>query len=96
MDDELRTDLHAKLSDAFERQMRIDEQIQAHADNIHEIRRTLGNPYFFHPRSPGDPESRTKFTGYASHDPGLQLMRARQDVQREITGLLNRLGALDR
>jgi hypothetical protein len=95
MDDEVRTDLHAKLSDAFERQMRIDQQIQAHADNIREIRRNLGNPYFFHPRPPSDPESRTKFTGYASHAPGLQLMRARQEVQREITALLNRLGASD-
>ena len=93
MDEQLRADLEAKLSDAMQRQIRIDEQIQSHVHNIEHIRKTLGNPYCFHNRPSDDPESKAYYTGYASHDPGIQLIRARQKVQREIADLLMRLSS---
>jgi hypothetical protein len=54
----------------------------------------VGNPYFFHPRPADHPESKAKYTGYASHDPGLRLMRAFNDVEQEMRLILNRLNAL--
>jgi len=94
MDDQLRASLRAKLLDAMERRSRIEQQIQAHVDNIQDIRKALGNPYFFHPRPADDPESQARYTGYASHEPGLQLMHAREDVERQIADILNRLTGL--
>ena len=94
MDDMLRAELQAKLSNAMKRQARIGQQLQEHSDTIERIRDTLGNPYFFHPRPPDHPESKSRYTGYASHDPGLQLIRDWQDVQHEITEILTRLDAL--
>jgi hypothetical protein len=94
MDDQLRASLQAQLLDAIERRSRIEQQIQAHVDKIQDIRKALGNPYFFHPRPADDPESQARYTGYASHEPGLQLMQAKQDVQEQIAELLNRLSGL--
>ena len=91
MDERFRADLWEKISDAMERQIRLDQQIQEHANNIERVRGVLGNPYFFHDRPSDDPESRANYTGYASHEPGLQLLRARRDVQRELADLLRKL-----
>jgi hypothetical protein len=93
MDDNLRADLHAKLSDAMERRIRIEQELQEHGDRIQQVRERLGNPYFFHPRPADHPESRAKYTGYASHDPALRLIFDFKDVEQEIRDLLNRLNA---
>jgi len=94
MVDNLRADLHAKLSIAMERRIRIEQELQEHGDHIQQVRERLGNPYFFHPRPADHPESRAKYTGYASHDPALRLIRDFKQVDQEIKGILNRLNAL--
>jgi hypothetical protein len=95
MDDKLPADLHAKLLDAIERRSRIEQEIHRYVDNIAHVREALGNPYFFHPRPVDHSESHAKYTGYASHELALQLIRAQQNVQQEITDLLNHLAALE-
>jgi len=88
-----RADLQAKLSSALERQIQIEHQIRTHITNLEHIRKAFGNPYFFEPRPDDDAESRSKYTGYNSHEPGLRLLRTWQDVQREIAEILGRLNA---
>ena len=94
MNDNLRADLHAKLSTAMERRIRIEQELRTHGDRIQQTRERLGNPYFFDPRPADHPESRAKYTGYASHDPALQLIRDFKEVEQEIRKILNRLNAL--
>jgi hypothetical protein len=94
MNNNPRADLHAKLSMAMERRIRIEQALQEHCDRIQQVRERLGNPYFFHPRPADHPESQAKYTGYTSHDPALRLMRDFKEVEQEIRETLNRLNAL--
>jgi hypothetical protein len=91
MDDQTRIDLLARLSDAQTREKHAREQVQAHARGIDEVRKTLGNPYFYSGRPPDDPESEAHFTGYQSHEPAFQLMRAWQDAARDVKTIQRQL-----
>ena len=73
MDDHARDKLVARLADAEQRRSTLRLKMQAHAASIDETRQALGNPYFYSEKAQGDPESRSRFTGYASHEPALQL-----------------------
>jgi hypothetical protein len=97
MDDQRRDDLLAKLSDARKREAQALLQLQAHAATIDQVRQDLGNPYFYSGRADDDLESKAKFTGYKSHEPGLQLYRDWQDAAREVVTIRKELqeGGLD-
>ena len=84
MDDHTRDGLVARLSELKGREAELLSEIKAHAAKIPEIRQTLGNPFHYDGRPEGDPESKSRFTGYASHEPGLALMREGQELSRQI------------
>jgi hypothetical protein len=84
MDDHTRDHLLAKLSEAKTHEQRAREALHAHARDIDEVRKRLGNPYFYTARPAEDPESEAHFTGYKSAEPGLQLMHAWREAAREL------------
>jgi hypothetical protein len=94
MADQAREELAARLAEAHQRQYQLLLRMQAHAANIDETRRALGNPFFYSGKPAGDPESESRFTGYASHEPAFQLWRESRelgdliaDLQRQLRGL---------
>jgi hypothetical protein len=91
MDDQTRDDLLSKLADAKRREIKALQQLERHAARIEQVREALGNPYFYSGRSADDPESKTHFTGYKSHEPALQLIRDWQDVSRQVVAIRNQL-----
>jgi hypothetical protein len=93
MDDQTRNGLLARLSEVKARESQLLIRLRAHTENIEEIRSALGNPYFYSGRPDGDPESKSRFTGYASHVPGLQLLREYQEVAKEIESIKSELRA---
>ena len=94
MDDKTRDDLVARLSLAKDRKAALMVDLQAHAAKIEEVRATLGNPFFYSGRPEHDPHSESTFTGYKSHEPGLQLIRECHDASREIEAIQGRLRAV--
>jgi hypothetical protein len=91
MDDQTRATLVTRLSEAKERQFQLGLRLRAHTDSIEEIRKTLGNPFFYSGRPEGDPESKSQYTGYASHEPALQLMSEYQEVTKEVESIQGQL-----
>jgi hypothetical protein len=84
MDDKMRDGLRAALSHAQARRAGLQADLKALSANIHDVRAALGNPFFYSPRPDDHPQSRSKFTGYASHDPALQLIRGLQEATRAV------------
>ena len=66
-------------------------EAQHFAAKIGEVRDKLGNPFFYsggnYRRPENADESIANFTGYRSHEPGLRLVRAIKDVDRELNTL---------
>jgi hypothetical protein len=93
MDDQARNSLMTRLSEAKERQSQLLLRVGRHADNIEEIRKTLGNPFFYGSRPDDDPESKSRYTGYTSHEPGLQLVRECQELAKDIESIQRELRA---
>ena len=91
MDDRTRNDLLAKLATAREREAVARQQLQTHASNIDQVRKELGNPYFYSGRSADDPESEAYFTGYKSHEPALTLLREWSGMVRQIAAIRKEL-----
>ena len=87
MDDQTRIALMTRLSEAKERESQLLLRVRAHSDNIGEVRNPFGNPFFYDGRPEGDPESKSRYTGYTSHEPGLQLVRECQEVANEIESI---------
>ena len=87
MDDQTRIALMTRLSEAKERESQLLLRVRTHVDNIEEVRKTFGNPFFYNSRPDGDPESKSRYTGYASHEPGLQLVRECQELAKEIESI---------
>jgi hypothetical protein len=87
MDDLTRIALMTRLSEAKDRESQLLLRVRTHSDNIEEVRKTLGNPFFYDGRPEGDPESKSRYTGYTSHEPGLQLVRECQEVAKEIESI---------
>jgi hypothetical protein len=84
MDDETRDGLLAKLSELKRQQGSLKQALQAHAANIEEVRKKLGNPYFYRSRPASDPESSAHYTGYASHEPAFRLLRECKTAANEV------------
>jgi hypothetical protein len=93
MDDQTRDELAARLSDAEQRRSTLRLKMQAHAASIDETRETLGNPFFYKEKAQGAPESRSRFTGYASHEPAFQLWQESRDLDELIADLRRQLQA---
>jgi hypothetical protein len=91
MDDVTRNDMLAKFAEARKREADALQKLRTHGDNIQQVRAALGNPYFYSGRSAEDPKSKAHFTGYQSHEPGLQLLRDWQDVSRQVLAIRTEL-----
>jgi len=91
MDDRTRDELAARLSGAEQRRSTLRLEMQAHAARIDETRQALGNPYFFSKKAQDDPESRSRFTGYASHEPAFRLWQESRDLDDLIAELRRQL-----
>jgi hypothetical protein len=91
MDDHTRDELVARLSDAERKRSMLRLKMQAHAASIDETRQALGNPFFYNERKQGDPESRSRFTGYASHEPAFQLWQALRELDALIADFRRQL-----
>jgi hypothetical protein len=91
MDDHTRNELLAKLAAAKTQEEHAREQLRAHVAAIDEVRKTLGNPYFFSPRPADDPESEAFYTGYKSADPALRLMMDWRDAAQELKTIQDQL-----
>ena len=63
-----------------------------------QVREALGNPYFYSGKNHGRPEnaekSVAKYTGYASHEPGLQLIQSLKAVNLQVNTLREQLREL--
>lgn len=73
------------------REARAREQLRAHATSIDAVRAALGNPYFYSGRSADDPESESRFTGYASHEPAFRLLQELKETLRRIAAVRKQL-----
>jgi hypothetical protein len=91
MDDRTRNDLLAKLVEARERAAMALQRLRLHDANIKEVRKALGNPYFYGGRPDDDPESEAHFTGSKSHEPALQLILDWNDASRQVAAIRNQL-----
>jgi hypothetical protein len=91
MDDVIRDGMLAKFAEAKTREAEALQRLQTHGTNLKQVRAALGNPYFYSGRSADDPQSKTHFTGYKSHEPGLQLIREWQDVSQQVTAIRSQL-----
>ena len=95
MDDSTRNDLFVKLADAKRRESVAQQQLREHTANIEEVRKELGNPYFYSGRPADTPESEAKFTSWKSHEPAFRLWQEWQDVSGEIKEIRHRLQQAD-
>jgi hypothetical protein len=93
MDDQTRDGLWARISQLEARKSQLVIALRRHADNIEDVRGALGNPYFYSSRPEGAPESKSRFTGYASHEPAFRLAREHQEIVKEIESIEGRLRA---
>jgi hypothetical protein len=91
MDDRMRDALYARLADAKEREGHARQALEMHATRIDEVRAALGNPYFYSGRTASDPESKARYTGYASCEPAFQLFKQLNDVRSEVAAIRNEL-----
>jgi len=84
MDDETRDGLLEKLSNLKRQHDQLRQALQADGANIEEVRKRLGNPYFYGGRPASDPESSAYYTGYASHEPAFGLLREYKTIADEV------------
>ena len=91
MDDRARDELLADLADAQRREAAAREQLRAHAAHIDDVRAALGNPYCYSPRPANDPESESRFTGYASHEPAFRLLLELKEALRRVATIREQL-----
>lgn len=91
MDDQTRDELLAKLADGRARATQVRDQLKTYAATITDVRKALGNPYFYGGRSADDPESEAHYTGYKSFEPAFQLSHDLRAIRREVLGIRNRL-----
>jgi hypothetical protein len=76
MDDPAPDGLVARLSELKSRQAELLIEIRTHAASMPATRQSLGNPFYYDGKPDGDPESKARFTGYASHEPGMRGTRS--------------------
>jgi hypothetical protein len=93
MDDQARNALMTRLSEAKERESQLLLRGAHTRITLRKIRKTLGNPFFYSGRPDDDLESKSRYTGYTSHEPGLQLVRECQELAKEIESIRGELRA---
>jgi uncharacterized membrane protein len=91
MDDRMRDALYARLADASDREVNARQELETHCSQIDQVREALGNPYFYSGRAAGDPESKARYTGYASHEPAFRLFEQLNEVRREVAAIRDAL-----
>ena len=102
MDDERRTasidQLKQRHSVATTRRTALTSQMQDFAAHLSDVGETLGNPYFYSGENHGRPENANKstarFSGYKSHEPGLQLLQALKAADLDLNTLREQLRGL--
>src|SRR6267142_150027 len=95
VDDEERTARIARLlrrfAEATARKAALISEAQQFDARIGEVRKALGNPFFYSGGSSAPPENADKsivnFTGYKSHEPGLRLIRNLKEANHEVDAL---------
>jgi hypothetical protein len=84
-----------KFSEATARKAGLVLEAEEVAAKIGEVRKSLGNPYFYSGGNYGRPEnadeSIAKYSGFKSHEPNLGLALAFLEVDRELSTLKERL-----
>jgi hypothetical protein len=87
-----------RFSEATERRAALVSEAQEFAARIGEVRKELGNPFFYSGGNYGRPEnadeSIANYTGYKSHEPGLRLVRNLNEANRELNTLREQLREL--
>ena len=99
MDDEQRSaridQLLLRLAEVQAQKAALVSEAEDFAARIGEIRKSLGNPYFYsgghRDRPEHADESIAKFSGFKSHEPGLQLVRRLKAANRELSTLREQL-----
>ena len=91
MDDRTRNELSANLAELRAREARVRQQLQTHAANIDQVRRELGNPYFYTGEAAGEAEAEAHYTGYQSHEPAFRLWQERQEIAQQIAVIRKQL-----
>ena len=91
MDDRTRAELSAHLAELKTREAHARQRLQTHGASIDQVRRELGNPYFYSGRPAGDAEIEARFTGWKSHEPAFQLWQEWQDVSRQMKTIRRQL-----
>ena len=87
--------LQLKFSEATARRTALTSELQEVAAKIGEIRKALGNPFFYSGVKHGRPEnadkSIVKYTGQKSHEAGLRLVGDLRGVDLELNALQQQL-----
>jgi hypothetical protein len=87
-----------QFSDATDRKATLLAEAQEFAATIGDTRQRLGNPFFYSGENWGRPENADEsvrnYTGYRSHEPGLQIVRGLKDADRELSVLREQLREL--
>ena len=91
MDNQTRSRLLIQLSEAQQRRSATQRELESHAASLSEVRKKLGNPFFYASVPSDHPQSQSHFTGYGSHEPGLRLIRQWQDAAKEIETIQKQL-----
>jgi hypothetical protein len=90
--------LRVRLADLQARETELEAKTIEHARSIRDVRARLGNPFFYSGGKHGRPENATKtvakYTGYASHEPGLAILFERLAIARELKTIRAQLLAL--
>ena len=95
MADHGRGELAGRLLEAQQRQTALLLRMRDHAANIDQTRKALGNPFFYGGRPDADPESKSVYTGYASHEPAFQLWRESRELRELIADIRLQLRSLE-
>ena len=79
--------LRQELKAARARRAALAQEIRDAAGRIGETRARLGNPFYYGGNTDRAHQGIDRFTGYASHDPGLRRLRDFQLADRECQSL---------
>jgi hypothetical protein len=86
------------FSEATARKASLMSEMQEFAARIGEVRKSLGNPFFYSGANHGRPEkadkSIAKYSGYKSHEPALRLIQGLHDTNLELSTFREQLREL--
>lgn len=85
--------LRRRLAEARSRKDAVEAGLRSFVANIAEHRKSFGNPYYYGGITDRTEESIAQYTGYASADPGLQLLRDYRESCRDLNAVREQLRA---